>query len=315
MQSDSSCLVLLGTGGTIAGRAADARDSVGYRAGEIGVDELLRGLGTLAGCRIEAEQVAQIDSKDMDAATWQRLVVLAHHHLSRPEVRGLVVTHGTDTMEETAWLLHRVLAPSKPLVLTGAMRPATALQADGPQNLVDALQVAAWPGAAGVVVVMAGAVHGAADVRKRHSWRLDAFDSGDAGPLAAIEQGRLRAFRAWPSAQPLGLEGVLTEAGLWPWVEIVTSHADARGRAVDVWVDAGVQGLVVAGTGNGTVHRELAAALDRALQRGVTVRVTTRCATGLVVADDLPRWPVEVSLGPAQARVDLVLDLLHRPVG
>ncbi len=181
MQSLSSRVVVLGTGGTIAGRAASAHDNVGYQAAQLSVAELLQGVAR-TGLAIESEQLAQLDSKDMDHATWQQLARRSAHQLARPEVRGVVITHGTDTLEETAWLLHRVLAPRKPLVLTAAMRPATSLQADGPQNLADALTLAATDGAAGVLVVLAGTVHGAADVRKLHSRRLDAFSSGDAGP-------------------------------------------------------------------------------------------------------------------------------------
>ena len=313
MQNLSSCLVVLATGGTIAGRAADALDNVGYRSAQLGVDDLLRVLPGGAPLAVEGEQVAQLDSKDMDHATWQQLLRRVAHHLARPQVQGLVITHGTDTLEETAWLLQRVLAPRKPVVLTAAMRPATSLQADGPQNLADALAVAATAGAAGVLVVLAGRVLGAADARKRHSWRLDAFDAGDAGAVAGIEQGRLRRWREWPAGDALGLAHVAADASAWPWVEIVTSHAGAAGTAVDALLAAGVRGLVVAGTGNGTVHHALATALDRAQACGVAVRLVTRCAAGPVVAGPEHRWPVYATLGPAQARVELMLELMAPP--
>ena len=310
MPSPSPCLVVLATGGTIAGRAASAQDNVGYRAAQLGVADLLQAVPGATALAVEGEQVAQLDSKDMDHTTWQRLARRVAHHLARPEVRGLVITHGTDTLEETAWLLQRVLAPARPVVLTAAMRPATSLQADGPQNLADALAVAATEGAAGVVAVLAGRVLAAGDVRKRHSWRLDAFDAGDAGPLAAVEQGQVRRWRDWPQGLALGLDHLAADPDRWPWVEIVTSHAGARGDAVDALVAAGVRGLVVAGTGNGTVHQDLAAALDRAQAAGVAVRLVTRCAAGPVVPGPDHRWPVYATLGPAQARVELLLELL-----
>ena len=310
MQSLSSRLVVLATGGTIAGRAASAQDNVGYRSAQLGVADLLQAVPGAAALAVEGEQVAQLDSKDMDAGTWQHLAGRVAHHLVRPEVQGVVVTHGTDTLEETAWLLQRVLAPRKPVVLTAAMRPATSLQADGPQNLADALVVAAADGAAGVLVVLAGRVLAAADVRKAHSWRLDAFDAGDAGAVAAIEQGRLRTWRPWPGGQPLGLDRLAGDPAAWPWVEIVTSHAGARGAAVDALAAAGVRGLVVAGTGNGTVHQALAQALVRAQARGVAVRLVTRCAGGPVVAGPDHCWPVYASLSPAQARAELMLELM-----
>lgn len=306
-------VVVLATGGTIAGRAGSAADNVGYRSAQLGVADLLQGLPGVAAGPVEGEQVAQLDSKDMDAATWQRLAGRVQAHLARPEVAGVVVTHGTDTLEETAWLLQRVLAPTKPVVLTAAMRPATSLQADGPQNLVDAVTLARTAGARGVLVMLAGTVHGAADVRKRHTYRPDAFDSGDAGPLGRLEEGVLRRFRPWPDGEPLGLPVLQADAGGWPWVDIVTSHAGAGARGVEAWVAAGVQGLVVAGTGNGTVHHELANALDRARDHGVAVRLVTRCSAGPVIAGATPRWPVYATLGPAQARVELLLELLHSP--
>jgi L-asparaginase len=154
-------IVILGTGGTIAGTAASAADAVGYTAAQIGVAQLVAAVPLLAQVPIECEQVAQLDSKDMDFETWQRLAASCAHHLARADVAGIVVTHGTDTLEETAYFLHRVLAAAKPVVLTGAMRPATSLQADGPQNLLDAVRVAQEPGARGVVAAMAGTVHGA----------------------------------------------------------------------------------------------------------------------------------------------------------
>ncbi len=300
-------VVILGTGGTIAGTSAVAGDNVGYTAAQRSVADLLAAVPALAGAPIEAEQVAQLDSKDMDTATWQALAHRVAHHLARAEVQGVVITHGTDTLEETAWLLQRVLAPAKPVVLVAAMRPATALAADGPQNLLDAVAVARTPGAQGVVAVLAGQVHAADRVRKVHTYRADAFSSGDAGPLGAVEEGVLRRFSPWPTGEALGL-GVLPQAdAAWPWVEIVTSHGGAGGAAVRALQAAGVHGLVVACTGNGTVHQALAAALDEAEAAGTPVWRSTRCAGGVVVG---------AAAGPAaamttwQARLALQLTLL-----
>ena len=138
-------------------------------AGAVPVEDLAAGLPALRGRDLAFEQVAQINSKDMRLADLQRLVERAGRHLADPAVQGLVVTHGTDTIEETAYLLQTLLAPAKPLVLTCAMRPATAVSPDGPQNLSDALAVARHPGAHGVVLVCAGRVHSAIDVGKVHA--------------------------------------------------------------------------------------------------------------------------------------------------
>ena len=301
-------VVILGTGGTIAGTAADAGDNVGYTAAQRSVADLLAGVPGLAGMGVETEQVAQLDSKDFDIATWQALAQRVAAHLARPAVQGLVVTHGTDTLEETAWLLQRVLAPAKPVVLVAAMRPATALMADGPQNLLDAVAVLRSPGAQGVLAVLAGRVHAAGRVRKVHTYRPDAFDSGDAGPLGVVEEGVLRRFQPWPDSGPaLGLARLDAPAAAWPWVEIVHSHAGAGPRAITALLAAGVQGLVLAATGNGTLHAALQPALAQAAAAGVPVWRCTRCAVGVLVgADPGPA----AAMSPWQARLELTLRLL-----
>lgn len=307
MQVSAEKIVVLATGGTVAGRAAWAEDTVGYQAAQVGVAELLHGLRAPSGLALEAEQVAQVDSKNMDFAVWARLLGRCRHWLAQPDVRGIVVTHGTDTMEETAFFLQGALAPRKPVVLTGAMRPVTAVLADGPQNIADALAVAASPGASGVCVAFAGRVHAALDVMKVHTYRLDAFDSGEAGPLAVVEDGRVRALRPWP-AEAAGL-GPSAWPANWPRVEIVLNHAGAGGAVVDALVAQGIHGIVAAGTGNGTLHRDLEAALLRAAGQGVAVRRASRCAYGRVIAqpaDAIPASP----LSPVKARIALLLELM-----
>ena len=302
--------VVLGTGGTIAGTAADPHDNVGYRAAQIGVAQLVAAVPALAGADLEAEQVAQIDSKDMDFATWQRLAQRIAHHLARDEVSGIVVTHGTDTLEETAYFLQRVLAPAKPVVLTGAMRPATALLADGPQNLLDAVRVAGAAGACGVVAVFAGTVHSAFDVRKVHSYRLDAFGSGDAGPIGFIEEGRVRMLRPWPEGAALGISCVDLEAAAWPRVEILMNHVGAGSAVVNALVAQGVNGIVVAGTGSGSMAKALEAALRDAARAGVRVLRCSRCEDGPVIRESDDAFPAAGANTVAQARVELLLQLL-----
>jgi L-asparaginase len=301
----------LGTGGTIAGSSNSPTDHVGYRAGQIPVLQLLAGIPALAGLRLEAEQVAQVDSKDMDPAVWATLAARCAHWLGQDEVMGVIVTHGTDTIEETAYFLSRVLPAAMPVVLTCAMRPATALSADGPQNIADAAEVVRL-GAHGVTVACAGKLHAAADIRKVHPYRLDAFSSGDAGPLGFIEGGRLHLTRPWPESVKIGRAPALPSAGEpWPRVEIVHSHAGADGRMVDALVRDGVQGLVVAATGNGTVHERLEEALLAAMAAGVLVVRATRCSEGrLVAAGDSRLRPHPLT--PVKARIDLMLELLVR---
>lgn len=309
MQVSTRTIVVLGTGGTIAGRAASAADNLGYRAAELGVAELLRGIPAASGHALHAEQVAQVDSKDMDFAVWRALAQRCAHWLAQEHVAGIVVTHGTDTLEETAFFLQAVLAPAKPVVLTGAMRPATSAFADGPQNLADALAVAAAPGAQGVCVAFAGAVHHPADVQKVHGYRLDAFSSGDAGPLAYVEEGRVRLLRGWPQGPALRT-AALPAPERWPRVEIVMNHAGAGGAVVRALVADGVAGLVVAGTGNGTLHHALEAALVEAARAGVAVRRASRCAQGRVLPHPGDTLPAAEGLSPVKARIALLLELM-----
>jgi len=309
LQTPEPLIVILGTGGTIAGTARSAADGVGYTAAQLRVEDLLAAVPTLAGRRLEAHQVAQLDSKDMDFRTWRALASAVQAQLARPEVGGIVITHGTDTLEETAYLLHRVLGPTKPVVLTAAMRPATALAPDGPQNLADAVQVAAAPGATGVVVAFAGRVHDAVQVRKTHSYRVDAFESADGALVARVEEGVVRLLGRWPAGEALGPGRIAAPAERWPRVDIVMNHAGADGRVVRALLAAGVDGIVAAGTGNGTLSVALDAALRDAEARGVRVVRSTRCDAGPVM--DLPGLlPAAGALSPVKARIELILALL-----
>lgn len=315
-------LVILGTGGTIAGRANRANDNVGYEAGQVSVDDLVAMVPALAEGPLDVEQVVQLNSKDMVLGVWQKLAARVAAHLDREEVSGIVITHGTDTIEETAFVLQTVLRPSKPVVLACAMRPATALVPDGPQNLSDAAAVARHPQAQGVVVVCAGQIHGARDVAKVHPYRTDPFDSGDAGALGCVEEAQLRLFRPWPQAVNQGSHDAaglkrLLEASTLPRVELMYSHADSDGELVRALLghnpDSAVslRGLVVAGTGNGTVHESLQVALEKAQAQGVEVVVASRCARGRVVPHAAQPFQDSGGLSPVKARLAMALRLLE----
>ncbi len=315
---DRKKIVILGTGGTIAGTAASASEHIGYTAAQLGIAQLVAAVPALASgpCDLLTEQLAQVDSKDMDFDIWTRLALRVSHHLAQADVQGIVITHGTDTLEETAWFLQALLAPAKPVVLTCAMRPATALAPDGPQNLLDAVVVAAHPGARGVLAVCAGVVHAAQEVQKVHTYRLDAFSSGDAGPLAYVEPGGLRVLRNWPVALSDKAQAAIKNIATlrpgqhWPRVDIVWSHAGADGAVVRALVADGVQGLVVAGTGNGSLHHALESALLQAQAAGVRVVRATRCLEGRVLSRPGEALADSQGLSPVKARISLLLALL-----
>lgn len=315
-------LVVLGTGGTIAGSGGLPGANIGYTSATIPVCTLLHGIPGPEGVVIEGEQVAQLDSKDMDLATWLRLRARCVQLLAQPDVAGVVITHGTDTIEETAFFLALTVATAKPIVLTCSMRPATALSPDGPQNLRDALFVAADPTATGVVVVCAGEVHGARHVSKSHPYRLNAFTSGDTGPLGYVEEGRVRLVHVWP--RPLEVEPALdpdvwAHPAVWPRVEILMSHAGASGWLLDLLVnqrhdglEGAVDGVVVAATGNGSLHQAVEAAARRANQHGVAVLIASRCGNGSVLRPDTQGIEDAADLNPPKARIALMLALLSR---
>ena len=329
MESDqvSKKVVVLGTGGTIAGTASSASDNIGYTAAQVGVAQLLLdvpGLDSALGGRLlVSEQVAQIDSKDMGFDVLLALARCVRAALVDDAVQGVIVTHGTDTLEETAYFLHATLPAdclqAKPVVLTCAMRPASSLSPDGPQNVLDALALVLTPGAHGVVAVCAGTVHGALDVQKNHTYKPDAFSSGDAGPLAYVEEGCVRLLRDWPLAPTPPAGGVLDKLPAvveWPRVEVVMNHVGGSAHVVDALLlplshVAPVRGLVVAATGNGTVHVALEAALRSAQAQGVRVVRSTRCANGRVLAAAHAEFTDSKGLSPVKARIALTLALLQ----
>lgn len=316
-QKRPATVVILGTGGTIAGQAENAGDNIGYVAAQVGIAQLLSAIPGIAdGGPLISEQVAQLDSKDMSFAVWAQLATRVNHFLAQRDIQGIVITHGTDTLEETAYFLQAVCCPGKPVVLTCAMRPASALAPDGPQNLLDALSVARHAGASGVVAVCAGVIHSALDVQKIHPYQLNAFDSGDAGPVGYVEEGRLRFMRNWPVTPCLSAQAAINSVAKLanpescPRVEIVMNYAGVSGAVVQALLAQGVQGLVVAATGNGTIHHALEAALLNAQAAGVKVVRSTRCPKGQVLS--LPGDAIADSKGlsPVKARIAMMLELL-----
>ena len=308
-------IAVLATGGTIAGSAADAAQTSGYQAGVVGVDRLLAAVPALSQvARIEAEQVASIDSKDLDVALWTTLGARIAELAEREDIDGIVITHGTDTLEETAYALHLTVKTDKPVVLTAAMRPSSALSADGPLNLLGAVTVAGSQAARGLGVLVAfnNRIHCARDVVKTSTYAVDAFHSPEIGALGWVQDGRVEfqraALRPHTSATPF------VPGASWPNVEVVASYAGASRTAVDALVAAGVRGIVVAGTGNGSIHATVQAALGEARADGVAVVRASRVGSGHVMRngaapDDALGFVSAGTLNPYKARVLLMLAL------
>lgn len=308
-------IAVLATGGTIAGAAPDAASTAGYQAGALGVSFLVDAVPALASvARIDAEQVASIDSKDLALPLWNTLAARIDALMADPAIDGIVITHGTDTLEETAYALHLVVKGDKPVVLTAAMRPATALSSDGPLNLLNAVTVAAHPAAhgQGVLVAFNNRIHGARDVVKTSTYAVDAFQSPELGALGWVQDGRVEFARRVTRTR----DTQLAIAASWPLVEVVASYAGVTRTAVDALVAAGVRGLVVAGTGNGSIHATLQSALADAVKAGVAVVRASRVSSGHVMrngaaSDDALGFVSAGSLHPFKARVLLMLALAN----
>lgn len=306
---------MLATGGTIAGQAGDASKTAGYKAGVVGVDKLLDAVPALTQvAQIHAEQVASIDSKDMSTALWLTLAARVNALLEEDDIDGVVITHGTDTLEETAYLLHLTVKSEKPVVLTAAMRPSTALSADGPLNLLNAVTVAAHDGAVGqgVLVAFNNQIHSARDVTKTSTYAVDAFRTPELGALGWVQDGRVDFQRGVVRRHTVSSQFDLPAA--LPAVEIVTSYAGASRTAIDAFVAAGVKGLVVAGTGNGSIHAALQQALADAVKQGVAVVRSSRVGSGHVMRngaapDDALGSVSAGTLNPYKARVLLMLSI------
>jgi L-asparaginase len=289
-------IVVLATGGTIAGLAADGTRPQNYTAGQVGVVDLLQGVAH-DGFELMTEQVAQIDSKDMSFVLWQSLLARVVHWLEQEDVQGVVITHGTDTIEETAYFLQTVLRPTQPVAMTCAMLPANAPDSDGPGNLKDALAWVRQPDASGVSVVCAGQVHAGHAVQKSHSQQRNPFTS----------QGGV----THPAALRVPSVAQVMACRHWPRVELVFNHAGADGRMVRVLMAQDApQGWVVAGTGNGTLHHDLEAALRDAHMQGVQVLRASRCAQGGVQSREADVLPHAGGLTAVQARVALWMHLV-----
>jgi len=304
-------VVLITTGGTIAGAGTDAGDSAHYTAGTLGAEALLASLGGGMADLPEIERIElfALDSKDMTPAHWFRLAQAVDTVLSRDDCDGVVITHGTDTLEETAWWLHLVLPGGKPVVLTAAMRPATALSSDGPMNLYQALRVAAHPDACdrGVLVVVNDQIFAAADIAKTHTRHVDALKAPASGPIGEADTVRFHHARLPDSA------GAFTVAALAPGdslprVDILYVAAGAEPDLLSSAPQRGCAGVVLALPGNGSLPETWIRTIET-LPQSLRVVRCTRTGAGAVTSAVPGRCESAGALSPVKARISLILAL------
>ena len=314
---------ILATGGTIAGAQTD-KSSYGYQSGQFKVDDLItavpqmKELATLSG-----EQVANIGSQDMNDAVWLKLAHRVNDVLQSPDVDGVVITHGTDTMEETAYFLDLVVKSDKPVVLVGSMRPATAVSADGPGNLYNGVAVAADARARGrgVLVVMNDTIHAARDVEKMNTTNVDTFASPMRGPQGLVHTGKIDWFERTNKPHTTKSEFSVANVDKLPRVDIVYAHANMPTDLIEASVKNGAKGVIVAGVGDGNMTNEAVQTLEKAAkQNDVVVVRSTRLPTGVVlrnneIDDDKKQFVASGELNPAKARVlvELALIKTHDP--
>ena len=311
-------IVVLGMGGTIAGVASDPQKPKEYKAGALGVADLIDCLGLSNAVQIDVQNVAQINSKDMKTPHWQALLSAVDIANQDPQTRAVVITHGTDTLEETACLLEAMGPWSKPVVLTCAMLPANAPDADGPGNLTDALNWASLTQHCAVFVLCAGKVHLSQDVQKLTTENVDAFTSGPQACFASKQGGQWHEHRDLAPARHFHKPSLTYALALknWPRVEMVTNHALNDGAVVRALLatsaseDTPLAGIVLAGTGMGTASQELEQALQKALNFGVRVWLSSRCAFGLAHIQADTQWGDITHLSAAKARTALCLSLI-----
>lgn len=304
-------ILVLGTGGTIAGSGSGATGAT-YRPGGLALESLVAHLDALGlDAELVPEEIARIGSQDMGFAEWQALHAACLRGIADPGVAGVIITHGTDTAEETAILLDLTLPTVKPVVLVGAMRPADAVGADGMRNFANAVKVAGDPAAAGrgVMLVMGDAVLAARDARKASTSSIDAFRTFPRGALARVTPASLDWFSP---PHRIGESARYPFPGELPRVAILTAGAGMDAKPVEALLGIGARGIVLAGMGQGNAPACVIAALARAAARGVPVVRATRVDEGLVdrnveVDDDALGLVAARALGPARARVLLMV--------
>lgn len=310
-------VTILATGGTIAGTGATSTTTVGYTAAKVGVESLIKAVPEMSKvANVSGEQVFQIASESMTNEHWLTLAKRVNVLLAQDNVDGIVITHGTDTLEETAYFLDLVVKSRKPVVLVGSMRPSTAISADGPINLYNAVILAGSQEAIGkgVLVAMNDQIHAARDVTKTNTVTADTFKATELGMLGYIVGGKPFFYRQPVRKHTVDTEFDVTNLATLPLVEVAYSHANAGTAAVNAFVAEGAKGIIHAGTGDGSLPARTKPALQSARAKGVIIVRSSRVGQGPVMRngeanDDELDFVVSDTLNPQKARILLTLAL------
>jgi len=311
-------VIVLSTGGTIAGQQPNS-DKAGYVPGKIPIEELLKDIPSITQKAIvQGEQIASIGSYDMTIDIWIRLARRINEIFAKNEADGIVITHGTDTQEETAYFLNLTVQSDKPVVLTGAMRPATAISSDGSKNLYDAIIVASDTSSKGkgVLIYFNDNIYDAKNAVKTSMTNVNAFSSPNTGPLGQVYDSKV-----FYNMQTLNRHGGpaafdVSKIHSLPRIEIVYAYADASNVAINAFIYNNVEGIIIAGTGGGSFDKAILESVKDAVKKGIIVVRSSRVLTGRVntnytgVFDDSKLGTiVSDNLNPQKARILLMLAL------
>ncbi|EGO62724.1 asparaginase [Acetonema longum] len=310
-------IMILATGGTIAGVAHSGADTIHYQPAVLPVEALLSEIGPLKDiASLSSEQIAQIDSADMTQDIWLLLANRANVLLQQPDIDGIVITHGTDTLEETAYFLNLAIKSGKPVVLVGAMRPSTAISPDGPMNLYNGIILAASPAARdkGVLVALNDTINSSRDVTKTNTSLQDTFKAPELGYLGYLADGSPYFYRIPTRRHTYMTEfniGTITEL---PQVDILYGHVNDNGALAYAAAANGAKGIVYAGVGNGNMSQAIKQAFRELQSQGVVIVRSTRVNNGIVsrngaVDDDHYHFVAADTLSPQKARILLMLAL------
>jgi len=312
-------VVILATGGTIAGAAASGTQAA-YTSGAVTIDAMIAAVpGMTNMANIKGEQISNVGSQDMSFEIMLKLAKRINELQKQSDVDGIVVTHGTDTMEETAFFLNLVVKGDKPVVMVGSMRPSTAVSADGPLNLYNAVGVAVDPNARGrgVLVVMNDWIHAAHSLTKTSTTAIQTFMSPLRGVVGVATYGKNDFYNSPQWKHTSASEFDVTGVNKLPRVDIIFACADMPSDLIDASVANGAKGIVIAGVGNGNMNKASLEAAARAVKKGVVVVRSSRVATGSVgrnveVNDDEMGFVASDELNPQKARLLLTLALLKQ---
>ena len=305
-------ILVLATGGTIAGKASGT-SAIGYTSGQVTGQDLIAAVpGVEKLAKLSTDQVSNIGSQDMNDEVWLKLYNRINKAFANDEADGIVITHGTDTLEETAFFLEQVLPSDKPVVIVGSMRPSTALSADGPANLYAAVKVAAHPDSKGrgVLVVLNDIIHESRDVTKTDTSALQTFESPNAGPIGYVDPAAVRFLHA---ARPFPRPRLKAPSKVpMPRVDIIYSHSNMTADLTNASIRGGARGIVLAGVGDGNTSKAVLEVLAKAAKQGVLVVRSTRVGRGFTkrnaeINDDEMGFAASLDLNPQKARILLQL--------